>query len=105
MDEDIKPPAPVLAQREQVPSEVPSILVPEPSPQGPIASPASLPAASPKPTSSLLTTEIADSTSVPPATPSTSQVESAEIVMVDEETRMSADINSRAQTPAKQVGF
>lgn len=29
----------------------------------------------------------------------------SEVVMVDEETRMSADTSSRAQTPAKQVRF
>lgn len=106
IDEDIKPPAPILTQREQPTVEVPcsaSTLVPEPSPQGLLASPASLPGISPKLASSLLTTEIADSTGIPPATPSTSRAESAEIVMVDEETRMSADTNSRAQTPAKQV--
>lgn len=29
----------------------------------------------------------------------------SEVLMVDEETRMSADTSSRAQTPAKQVRF
>lgn len=38
---------------------------------------------------------------LPPSTPETSK----DVPIFEEETRMSAETSSRAQTPAKQVGF